>query len=167
MFWRGKQKFLPGSLKNPQIIVKKRERKLELLDDGRLIKTYKIALGFEPANDKIKRDDGRTPEGEYFVAVKNPASKFHRSLGLNYPNSKDAARGLRDNLISQSEYEGIIAANLEKRMPPQNTALGGEIYLHGGGTLWDWTWGCVALDNQEMQELFEIIPLGARVTIEP
>jgi murein L,D-transpeptidase YafK len=156
-----------ASLKNPRIVIRKGERKLKVYDDEKLIKTYKIALGFEPSGDKIKRNDGRTPAGEYYVAVKNPQSKFHRSLGLNYPNIKDAERGLREKLISQAEFEAIWQANQEKRMPPQNTALGSEIYIHGGGTLWDWTWGCIALENKEMQQLFEAIPAGTTVLIEP
>lgn len=165
IFWRGKNDLLP--LQDPRIIIKKRERKLEIFDAGKSIKTYKIALGFETINDKIKQGDGRTPEGEYFVAVKNPKSKFHRSLGLNYPNAKDAERGLRHKLISQIEYDAIILANKENRLPPQNTALGSEIYIHGGGTLWDWTRGCVALENNEVEELFELIPAQTKVIIKP
>lgn len=165
-FWRSEKQKSLVSIKNPRIVVNKRERRLQVFDGEKLFKTYKIALGFEQTGDKVKQGDGRTPEGEYLVIVKNPKSKFHRSLGLNYPNVKDAERGLRDRLISQNEYNAIILANKEKRMPPQDTALGSEIYIHGGGTLWDWTWGCVALDNAEIEQLFEAIPIGTKVVIE-
>jgi murein L,D-transpeptidase YafK len=165
--WRSGGEKPLRSLENPRIVINKGERKLKLFDGEKFIKIYKMALGFEPTGDKIKRDDGRTPEGEYFVSVKNLKSKFHRSLGINYPNVKDAERGLRDKLISQIEYDAIILANNEKRLPPQDTALGSEIYIHGGGILWDWTWGCVALENKEIEKLFEIIPVGTAVLIEP
>ncbi|HZH34917.1 MAG TPA: L,D-transpeptidase [Pyrinomonadaceae bacterium] len=163
---RDKKQVLPVS-QNPQIVIKKKERTLEVFDNEKLLKTYKTALGFEPAGDKFKRNEGRTPEGEYFVVVKNPKSKFYRSLGLNYPNNKDAERGLTEKLISRAEYDAILKANEEKRLPPQNTALGSEIYIHGGGTLWDWTWGCVALEDKDMKELFDNIPLGTRITVKP
>jgi hypothetical protein len=101
------------------------------------------------------------------VFTKNAASKFHLSLGLSYPSLEAAERGLASGLITREEYEAIRAAIAEGRMPPQKTALGGEIYLHGGGRADDWTRGCVALENEEIGELFEIVPVGARVTIRP
>jgi murein L,D-transpeptidase YafK len=168
LLWDEKADASLPPLKNPRLVVKKNKRRLQVFDNDKLVKTYKIVLGFEPKGDKIKRDDGKTPEGEYFVAVKNPDSKFHRSLGLNYPNIKDAKRGLQMNLISQSEYDEIILANQEKRLPPQNTALGSEIYIHGGGINRDWTAGCIALDDDQMQELFDALPAAnVSVTIEP
>ncbi len=153
-------------MKNAQIVIKKGERKLLLYDDGRLMRTYTIVLGFAPEGDKEKRDDGKTPEGEFYVAVKNPQSKFTLGLGLSYPNMEDAGRGLKTGLISQEQYDGIAAAISEKRMPPQDTPLGSEIYIHGGGTAKDWTWGCMALDDEEIGELYEAVPVGTKVVIE-
>jgi murein L,D-transpeptidase YafK len=153
-------------MKNAQIIIKKSERKLLLYDDGRLARTYDIVLGFAPEGDKEKRDDGKTPEGEFYVAVKNPQSKFTLGLGLSYPNMEDAERGLKTGLISREQYDAIVAAINEKRMPPQDTPLGSEIYIHGGGTAKDWTWGCMALDDEEIRELYEAVPVGAKVLIE-
>ena len=98
---------------------------------------------------------------------KNPDSKFYLSLGLSYPGIADAERGLKENLISQEEHDAIVKAVGEKLMPPQNTRLGGEIYIHGGGTSNDWTQGCIALGDEEIKELFEAIPIGAAVRIEP
>jgi murein L,D-transpeptidase YafK len=152
---------------DPHLVIRKRERRLELLDGEKLIKTYRMVLGFSPDGDKSIEGDGRTPEGEFYVFTKNPKSKFHLSLGLSYPGLEDAQRGLKDGIISQEEHGEIVAAITEKRMPLQKTKLGGEIYIHGGGTTSDWTEGCVALNNEEMTELFEAIPLGTKVTILP
>jgi len=158
---------LPAQIDNPRLIVKKNERKLELFDGDKLLKTYRVVLGFAPVGDKEIEGDGKTPLGDFYVFTKNDQSRFYLSLGLSYPNTDDAERGLRENLISQSEYDEIVRAIAENRMPPQNTALGGEIYIHGGGTAKDWTWGCVALENELMRELFDAVPAGAKVTILP
>ncbi|HEX9962412.1 MAG TPA: L,D-transpeptidase [Pyrinomonadaceae bacterium] len=164
------QKEKPKSLsevENPRLVVRKKERLLEVYDDGELIKTYKIALGSAPRGDKEIEGDGKTPEGEFYVFTKNEKSKFYLSLGLSYPNAEAAARGLKEKLITQEEHDEILKAVAEKRMPPQKTALGGEIYIHGGGTEKDWTEGCVALPDEEIKELFAAIPVGALVTIKP
>ncbi|HEX9928247.1 MAG TPA: L,D-transpeptidase [Pyrinomonadaceae bacterium] len=166
MFFQRKNPTLP-ELKNPQIVVRKRERKLFLFDGERLIKSYRIALGFEPIGDKEREGDGKTPEGEFYIAVKNPKSKYFLSLGLSYPTVKHAASGLVAGLISQTEYDEILKAQYEKRLPNQKTRLGGEIYIHGGGTLWDWTEGCVALENGDLEEIFPIVQIGTKVLIEP
>lgn len=155
------------TIENARLVVKKSERKLEFYDGERLIKTYKIALGFAPVGDKETEGDGKTPLGEFYVFTKNDESRFYLSIGLSYPNSDDAARGLREGLISQDEHDAIIAAINEKRMPPQKTRLGGEIYIHGSGAARDWTWGCIALENDEIKEIFDAVPTGAPVTILP
>jgi murein L,D-transpeptidase YafK len=155
------------NLNDPRIVIRKLERKLDVFDGEKLVRTYKMVLGFHPNCDKLIEGDGRTPEGEFYVFTKNSESKFHLSLGISYPGLEDAERGLKQNLISQAEYDEIAAAIAEKRMPLQKTKLGGEIYIHGGGTAGDWTDGCVALDNSEMTELFEAVPVGAKVTIMP
>jgi len=154
-------------IENPRLVVKKGERKLEVFDGEKLAKTYRIVLGFAPEGDKAEEGDGKTPLGEFYVFTKNDKSKFYLSLGLSYPGIEDAQRGLKENLISQDEHDAIVQAVNEKRMPPQNTNLGGEIYIHGGGTEKDWTWGCVALKDEEMKEIFDAIPTGARVSILP
>lgn len=158
---------LPTSIENPRLVVKKSERKLEIFDGTKLLKTYQIVLGFAPAGDKEIEGDGKTPLGDFYVFAKNEQSKFYLSLGLSYPGLDDAERGLRENLISREEYDAIRLAIAEKRMPPQNTRLGGEIYIHGGGIAKDWTWGCVALENELMREIFDAVPAGAQVTILP
>ena len=154
-------------IENPRLIVTKNERKLEIFDGEKLVKTYQIVLGFAPESDKEIEGDGKTPLGEFYVFTKNDKSKFYLSLGLSYPSIDDAKRGLRENLISQNEYDAIVSAINENKMPPQNTKLGGEIYIHGGGTENDWTHGCVALENEEMQEIFDFVHIGTVVKIEP
>ena len=154
-------------LENPRLVVKKKERLLQIFDGERFVKAYEMVLGFAPGGDKEIEGDGKTPVGEFYVFTKNPNSKFHLSLGLSYPNIDAATRGLKKNLISREEYDAIVKAVGEKQMPPQKTRLGGEIYIHGGGTSNDWTEGCVALGNDEMTELFEAVPVGTQVRIEP
>lgn len=156
-----------SKLENPHLVVKKKERLLQLFDGEKLIKSYEMVLGFSPEGDKEIEGDGKTPTGEFYVFTKNLESKFHLSLGLSYPNIEAATRGLKEDLISQAEHDAILQAIVEKRMPPQKTRLGGEIYIHGGGTAGDWTRGCVALGNEEMTELFNAVPIGAAVRIEP
>ena len=154
-------------LAEPRLVIHKAERRIELFDGDVLIRTYKMALGFAPSGNKELEGDGRTPEGDFYVFAKNPKSKFHLSLGLSYPGLSEAERGLNDGLISQEEHDEIVAATAEKRMPLQKTKLGGDIYIHGGGTASDWTEGCVALENGEMAELFDAIPVGTKVSIHP
>ena len=154
-------------LENPRLVVKKSARLLQLFDGEKLIKTYRIVLGFAPEGDKRTAGDGKTPEGDFYVFVKNERSKYYLSLGVSYPSIEDAKRGLAADLVSTEEHDRIVEAVGQKRKPPQETKLGGEIYIHGGGTLKDWTKGCVALEDEDMKELFDLVPRGAFVRIEP
>jgi murein L,D-transpeptidase YafK len=153
-------------LVNPKIVVSKSARMLSLYSDGRVVRAYRIALGTNPVDDKVRQGDRSTPEGDFYVCVKNERSNFYLSLGLSYPNIEDAERGLRDKLITRTERDAIVRAIGNKKRPPWNTALGGEIFLHGGGTGSDWTWGCVALANADIKELFDAVPMGTNVRIE-
>ena len=155
---------------NPNVIhilIQKSARILEVFDDEQLVRSYNVALGFAPDGDKEIEGDGKTPEGEFYVFTKNPQSKFHLSLGISYPSIDDAVRGIDCGLISETERPQIADAIRDEKMPPQKTALGGEIYIHGGGVENDWTDGCVALENEEIEELFDAIPVGTRVRILP
>jgi len=154
-------------LANPRIVVSKSQRRLELYSDGKLVRTYKVGLGLNPVPDKVRQGDRATPEGEFYVFTKNDKSAFYLSLGISYPNVEDAERGLRDKLISRAQHDAIVRAIKRKATPPQNTALGGDIYIHGNGASSDWTWGCVALENEDIKELFAAVPVGTSVTIKP
>jgi murein L,D-transpeptidase YafK len=151
-----------------QIVVKKAERKLSLYNDkGKLLKTYKIALGPNPIGTKLKQGDGATPEGDYYLTHKNPKSNYYLSLGVSYPNSKDASSGLQRKLISQTQHDAIVAAIKAQAKPLQNTKLGGDIFIHGGGNSSDWTLGCIALTNHDIKELFDLLPVKTPLKIEP
>lgn len=153
-------------LVNPRIVVLKSKRQLLLYSDNRVVRTYRIGLGFDPVNDKIKEGDGATPEGDFYIFTKNAKSSFHLSLGLSYPNADDAKRGLREGLVTQAQHDQIVKAVRSKIAPPQNTPLGGQIYIHGNGAQRDWTRGCVALDDKDVEELFNAVPVGTEVTVQ-
>ena len=141
-------------LGDPRLVVKKGARRLELFSGGERVRVRRVVLGF-------------SPEGEFYVCLKNDRSNFYLSLGLNYPSAEDAERGLRDKLITPAQARRITRASAAKQCPPWNTALGGEIFIHGGGTGSDWTAGCVALENEHIKELFDSLPNGTPVRIEP
>lgn len=149
------------------IAVFKARRELRLYSGDELLRTYRVGLGFEPVADKVRQGDGATPEGEYIVVVKNPQSQYHLSLGLNYPNAADAERGLEAGLISRQEAARITEADKKGRRPPWDTALGGEIFIHGRGSSADWTLGCVALDDPDIEELYAAVKVGTPVTVKP
>jgi len=154
-------------LRDPKILVKKAQRQLLLFSGGELVRTYRIGLGLSPSGDKVRAGDRRTPEGEFYIFTKNDKSAFYLSLGLSYPNAAHAERGLRDGLITKAQRDAIVRALLMKKAPPQNTHLGGDIYIHGHGAQSDWTWGCVALENEDIRELFDAVSVGTTVVIEP
>ena len=158
---------LPSPLASPRILVKKAERKLFLYSGSKLVRTYRIGLGLSPLGDKVRQGDRRTPEGDFYIFTKNDKSAFYLSLGISYPNAAHADRGLRDKMITRSQYDTIMQALETHKAPPQNTKLGGDIYIHGNGSRSDWTWGCVALEDEDIRELFNAVPVGTPVTIKP
>jgi murein L,D-transpeptidase YafK len=134
--------------------VSKSERRLDLLSQGRVIQSFPIALGFNPTGRKIMEGDGRTPEGSYLIDARNPASHFHRALRISYPAVEDLARA--------------AALGLDP---------GGEIMIHGlpnGRTRFgadhvvsDWTDGCIALTNEQMDLVWHSVALGTPIEIAP
>jgi murein L,D-transpeptidase YafK len=154
-----------------RIIIKKSARRLELYEvhngSSSLKKSYVIALGSQPRGHKREQGDGATPEGAYYITHKNERSKFHLSLGLSYPNLSDAEGGLTRGLITRREREQIVEAIRRGGKPPQGTKLGGDIFIHGGGTETDWTAGCIAVGNKDIEELFALLPIRTPVTIQP
>lgn len=135
-----------------RIVIEKAARRMQLLQDGKPVRSYRIALGFSPAGDKDRQGDGRTPEGEFKVDRRNAESAFHLSLGLDYPQPEDRARAAA-----------------------QGYSPGGDIFIHGqpnglaeGFKLrGDWTAGCIALTNAEMREIWAVTPIGTTVEIRP
>lgn len=157
--------------------ISKSEQALRLRRGKIVYKEYPIAFGRGDRGAKEIVGDKKTPEGIYRVVGVNESEKFHLFLRLNYPNVKDAFLGLKNKTISRREFDAIIAALKSGRLPPQNTALGGAIGIHGVGaenekTLkihanMNWTEGCVALTNSEVTELSQLIHIGTEVVIKP
>lgn len=136
------------------LVLDKSDRRLTLFIHGQVVHEYAVALGRNPVGDKRRRGDGRTPEGLYYIQGRNPGSKYHRSLRISYP---DAAH----------------RASAAKR----GVSPGGDIMIHGlprafatVGALHrqqDWTEGCVAVTNAEIEEIWRAVPDGARILIKP
>jgi len=140
--------------KADSILILKQDHVLELLQGGQVIRTYKVALGRGGLAPKEREGDARVPEGHYIVDSRNAASQYHKALHISYPNAEDRAR----------------AAKL-------GVAPGGAIMIHGlpngmgwigsAHRLYDWTLGCVALTNEEIDEIWDLVPVGTPVEIRP
>jgi murein L,D-transpeptidase YafK len=151
----------------PRVVIRKTARTLSFYSGSRLVKEYRVGLGGSPEGDKERQGDSRTPTGDLYVCTRLRQSRFHRFLGLSYPDPQDAARGLKGGLITRGEYRAILSAHRQRRQPPWETRLGGAIGIHGGGAEADWTLGCIAVENSEIEELFAVLPLGTPVRILP
>ncbi|MFZ2961033.1 MAG: L,D-transpeptidase family protein [Candidatus Ozemobacteraceae bacterium] len=145
----------------------KKERKLRIKHWDISIAEYPIGLGPNPEGHKRIEGDGRTPEGEFYICTKNESSRFHLFLGLSYPSPDDGSRALSEGVITATESEAILDAWMKRVRPPWGTLLGGVIGIHGFGAGNDWTQGCIALNNGDIEELFWNIPQGTTVTIKP
>jgi murein L,D-transpeptidase YafK len=160
-----------------RIVVVKQARTLSLYSELRVERMYPIALGRNANAQKTVEGDQATPLGEFYICAKNPRSKYFLSLCISYPNAADAERGLAAGLIGAEEHAQILDAIRAGKMPPQNTRLGGEIYIHGrdipaidvagAAPEKDWTRGCIALDNADMQDLYDRVAIGTAVSINP
>lgn len=141
--------------------VDKRKRKLTLFQQNdQILFQCAVALGSQPDGPKNREGDGRTPEGEYYICLKK-RGKYGPSLGISYPNGMDARRnGAGEELITCIEQRAE-----QKERPPWGSFLGGEIFIHGGGTASDWTAGCIALSDEDAEMLFALVPNGTFVKI--
>jgi murein L,D-transpeptidase YafK len=131
-----------------RIQVFKSQGVLQLLNGNRLLKAYPFELGFAPTGHKQFEGDGRTPEGGYTINRRNPNSRYHLSLGISYPNADD--------------YAYAVA---------QGRDPGGEIFIHGTPSLFsgqdDWTWGCIAVSNDAIEEIYAMVKDGTPIFIYP
>lgn len=156
------------------IIVNKTERTLSLISNDQLIKTYPIDIGDAGLGDKERQGDHRTPEGEFYITQRltiKPRDEFlgTRWFRLSYPNIEDAERGLATGLIDQATHDQIVDAIARGVTPPQYTALGGGVGIHGGATEAfgsDWTFGCVGMHDSDIEEFFDDVPVGTKVLIQ-
>lgn len=149
------------------VVIHKGERALGLYLDEQLAATHPVGLGRSPESHKEREGDGRTPEGRYYVCNRNPRSRFHLFLGISYPNADDAEAALRAGRISEQEHRAIVEAIRAGRKPPWDTPLGGEIGMHGGGPHSDWTLGCIAMENEAVEDLWKALKIGDPVLIRP
>jgi murein L,D-transpeptidase YafK len=147
----------------------KQRHEMWLEDGGQVMRKFQVALGKDLNAGKLFRGDGRTPEGTYYICEKRPRSRFHRFLGISYPNVDDAERAFAERLISADEWANIFFANLERTTPPWSTLMGGRVGIHGYGgrppVPVDWTEGCIAVSDVDIDYLYDRVPLGTRVVI--
>lgn len=155
------------------IVVRKRERVLVAACTGGGELRLPVALARAPGA-KRARGDQRMPEGDYRIAAPlRPSRRFHRFLPIDYPSPADAERALAEGRIGAAERDAIVRAHRARRMPPQETALGGHLGFHGEGRRWhgsgalDWTEGCIALGDADVERLGALAPPGTPVRIEP
>ncbi len=137
-----------------RVVVLKKQRILQLLHDGKVIKTYNVALGGDPIGPKSRQGDHKTPEGTYVLDSRNPHSQFYKSIHISYPNERDRA---------SARQRGV--------------SPGGDVFLHGlpnhygwvgaSHRLKDWTDGCVAVTNEEIDEIWRAVPNGTPIEIRP
>jgi len=144
----------PQPIKADSVIVAKKAHTLTLMNQGKILVTYNVALGGEPVGPKTRQGDHKTPEGKYVLDHRNIHSQFYRSIHITYPNSRD---------VAQAKKMGV--------------SPGGDVFIHGlpnrygwvgkGHRLKDWTDGCIAVTNEEMDEIWMAVPDGTPIEIEP
>jgi murein L,D-transpeptidase YafK len=143
-----------SALHADRVVVLKKERTLQLLNEGRVVKSYKVALGRDPLGPKARQGDHKTPEGLYVLDSRNAHSQFHKAIHISYPSAKDRA---------EARKKGV--------------SPGGDVYVHGlpNGYGWvgashrlkDWTDGCIAVTNIEIDEIWLAVPNGTPIEIRP
>jgi len=157
---------LPAGI--PTIEIWKGERRMQLRQGDEVLREFRISLGRAPKYPKELRGDLRTPVGRYFITGKKQ-SRFHRFLGLNYPNVEDAERGYARGLLDAAQWADIYLAGLRGDAPSAHTVLGGWIGIHGYGhrpyMQVDWTEGCIAVSNEDAEYLYEELAIGTPVVI--
>jgi lipoprotein-anchoring transpeptidase ErfK/SrfK len=143
---------LPPSAIADKVIVLKRARKLLLMKDGEVLKAYRVSLGGHPVGPKVRQGDSRTPEGNYVLDSHNAQSQFYRSIHISYPSARDLSRARR-----------------------LGVRPGGNLFIHGEPNdyhgpdehLGDWTEGCIAVTNAEMDEIWRAVMNGTPIEIKP
>jgi murein L,D-transpeptidase YafK len=153
-FAADKRTAAPATPKADGIVVAKADRTMTLMRDGKAFKTYRVALSREPVGPKEREGDHRVPEGQYLIDSKNPHSRFHLALHISYPNATDRERARK-----------------------LGVKPGGNIEIHGLGSTYgwvgglqrqiDWTDGCIAVTNSEIEEIWDIVPVGTPLEIRP
>jgi murein L,D-transpeptidase YafK len=150
---------LPAQQKTPpeladSILILKKDHRMELLAGGKVIRTYKVALGQGGLAPKERQGDGRTPEGHYLIDAKNAASHYHKALHVSYPNAEDRERAAK---LGVSPGGDIMIHGLPN----------GQGWIGAAHRLYDWTLGCIAVTDAEIDEVFKLVPVGTPVEIRP
>lgn len=145
---------VPSSETIDHVLVLKKKRTLQLLRGDKVVKSYKVALGGDPVGPKRKQDDGKTPEGTYVLDRRNAQGQFYKSIHVSYTNAEDRQKARR-----------------------LGVSPGGDIFLHGIGkkygwvgaahTAHDWTNGCIAVTNEEIDEIWKLVKDGTPIEIKP
>ncbi len=154
-------------LQQPALRIEKGARRLILLERGKPVAEFPIALSRASKGHKQREGDRKTPEGNYSVCEKHVSRRFYLFLGLSYPNALDAQAGYRAGRIDTTQRAAIESAIRAGQCPPWDTPLGGAIGIHGGGAGRDWTLGCIAVDDAHIELLYMLLPIGCPVQIAP
>ena len=129
---------------------------------------FSVALGQGgPTGPKRAQGDLKTPEGNYRLTHRNPKSSYYKSLGVSYPNADDVRASLALGVVTQTTADTALAVIAKGSVPSQNPRMGGEIFIRGMGAAYDWTLGCIAVENEVMDYLFEVGDPGTVVRIDP
>jgi murein L,D-transpeptidase YafK len=158
-----------------ELVIKRSEKRLIIKKAGSVIRSFHVALGSGGREGKEEEGDRRTPLGEYHIVQVRDSDRFHLFIQLDYPSVRDAINALKAKRINKDEYREILDAHIFGTLPPQNTPLGGAIGIHGIGIetkdklkihkLINWTQGCIALRNQEIDQLTHYVSKGTTVKI--
>ena len=141
-------------LKADSILILKKDHLLELLSAGKVFRTYHVALGSGCLPPKERQGDARTPEGHYVIDNRNAASQYHKALHISYPNADDRKRAARLGIAPGGD---VMIHGLPN----------GKGYIGAAHRLYDWTLGCVAVTDQEIDEIWTMVALGTPVEIRP
>lgn len=148
------QELLPVGFKVDEIVVYKSERRLELRRAGKVVRSYRVALGRNPVGHKLYQGDNRTPEGRYIIDMRNARSAFYRSMRISYPDRTDQDVALT---VGLRPGDWIMIHGIKNGVTPSQL---GHPYR-------DWTNGCIALTNREMDEVWDSVAVGTPITIWP
>lgn len=140
--------------KADSVLILKKDHVLELLAGGKVIHTYKVALGRGGLAPKEREGDARTPEGHYTIDAHNADSHYHRALHISYPNAEDRKRAAK---LGVSSGGAIMIHGLPNGMG----------WLGASHRLYDWTLGCIAVTDPEIEEIWDLVPVGTPVEIRP
>ena len=140
--------------KADRIVVAKANRRLFLLRDGEILRSYRVALGWQPVGTKIYQGDGRTPEGSYRISGFNAQSRFYRSLRISYPNEHDLA-------VARALGQSVGGDVMVHGLAPARSAYGADHWR------FNWTNGCIAVTNREIDEIWQRVEVGTPIDIRP